>query len=219
MLNLVLIEDDKDLNELISFRLKQENINVFSFFDFFDLENFLDENDIDLIIMDRNLPSGDSVELIKQIRKKGYDESVIFLSAKTLQSDILDGFEQGCDDYICKPFDFNELLFRIKAVTKRNKIQKEEIICGDFILHFEERKLNYKNQIIQNLSTLDIELLKCFFTYKNQLLSRQFLSEQVWKNDTTSDKTINTAIVRLKQKIPQIKEKIIAVRSVGYKFC
>lgn len=219
MLNLVLIEDDKDLNELISFRLKQENINVFSFFDFFDLENFLDENDIDLIIMDRNLPSGDSVELIKQIRKKGYDESVIFLSAKTLQSDILDGFEQGCDDYICKPFDFNELLFRIKAVTKRNKIQKEEIICGDFILHFEERKLSYKNQIIQNLSTLDIELLKCFFTYKNQLLSRQFLSEQVWKNDTTSDKTINTAIVRLKQKIPQIKEKIIAVRSVGYKFC
>ncbi|MBF7049710.1 response regulator transcription factor [Campylobacter volucris] len=219
MLNLVLIEDDKDLNELISFRLKQENINVFSFFDFFDLENFLDENDIDLIIMDRNLPSGDSVELIKQIRKKGYDESVIFLSAKTLQNDILDGFEQGCDDYICKPFDFNELLFRIKAVTKRNKIQKEEIICGDFILHFEERKLNYKNQIIQNLSTLDIELLKCFFTYKNQLLSRQFLSEQVWKNDTTSDKTINTAIVRLKQKIPQIKEKIIAVRSVGYKFC
>ncbi|MBF7044723.1 response regulator transcription factor, partial [Campylobacter volucris] len=181
-----------------------------------DLENFLDENDIDLIIMDRNLPSGDSVELIKQIRKKGYDESVIFLSAKTLQSDILDGFEQGCDDYICKPFDFNELLFRIKAVTKRNKIQKEEIVCGDFILHFEERKLNYKNQIIQNLSTLDIELLKCFFTYKNQLLSRQFLSEQVWKNDTTSDKTINTAIVRLKQKIPQIKEKIIAVRSVGY---
>ncbi|MBF7069161.1 response regulator transcription factor [Campylobacter volucris] len=219
MLNLVLIEDDKDLNELISFRLKQENINVFSFFDFFDLENFLDENDIDLIIMDRNLPSGDSVELIKQIRKKGYDESVIFLSAKTLQSDILDGFEQGCDDYICKPFDFDELLFRIKAVTKRNKIQKEEIVCGDFILHFEERKLNYKNQIIQNLSTLDIELLKCFFTYKNQLLSRQFLSEQVWKNDTTSDKTINTAIVRLKQKIPQIKEKIIAVRSVGYKFC
>lgn len=219
MLNLVLIEDDKDLNELISFRLKQENINVFSFFDFFDLENFLDENDIDLIIMDRNLPSGDSVELIKQIRKKGYDESVIFLSAKTLQSNILDGFEQGCDDYICKPFDFNELLFRIKAVTKRNKIQKEEIVCGDFILHFEERKLNYKNQIIQNLSTLDIELLKCFFTYKNQLLSRQFLSEQVWKNDTTSDKTINTAIVRLKQKIPQIKEKIIAVRSVGYKFC
>ncbi|TDJ81525.1 response regulator transcription factor [Campylobacter volucris] len=219
MLNLVLIEDDKDLNELISFRLKQENINVFSFFDFFDLENFLDENDIDLIIMDRNLPSGDSVELIKQIRKKGYDESVIFLSAKTLQSDILDGFEQGCDDYICKPFDFNELLFRIKAVTKRNKIQKEEIVCGDFILHFEERKLNYKNQIIQNLSTLDIELLKCFFTYKNQLLSRQFLSEQVWKNDTTSDKTINTAIVRLKQKIPQVKEKIVAVRSVGYKFC
>lgn len=219
MLNLVLIEDDKDLNELISFRLKQENINVFSFFDFFDLENFLDENDIDLIIMDRNLPSGDSVKLIKQIRKKGYNESVIFLSAKTLQSDILDGFEQGCDDYICKPFDFNELLFRIKAVTKRNKIQKEEIVCGDFILHFEERKLNYKEQIIQNLSTLDIELLKCFFTYKNQLLSRQFLSEQVWKNDTTSDKTINTAIVRLKQKIPQIKEKIIAVRSVGYKFC
>ncbi|AJC87749.1 response regulator transcription factor [Campylobacter insulaenigrae] len=218
MLNLVLIEDDKDLNELLCFRLKQENINVFSFFDFLNLENFLDKNDIDLIIMDRNLPSGDSIEMIKKMRKKGYDENVIFLSAKTLQKDILDGFEQGCDDYICKPFDFNELLFRIKAVTKRNKLQKEEIICGDFILYFEERILSYKNENI-NLSTLDVELLKCFFIHKNQLLNRQFLSEQVWKNDNTSDKTINTAIVRLKQKIPQIKEKIIAVRSVGYKFC
>ncbi|MCR6588303.1 response regulator transcription factor [Campylobacter insulaenigrae] len=218
MLNLVLIEDDKDLNELLCFRLKQENINIFSFFDFLNLENFLDKNDIDLIIMDRNLPSGDSIEMIKKMRKKGYDENVIFLSAKTLQKDILDGFEQGCDDYICKPFDFNELLFRIKAVTKRNKLQKEEIICGDFILYFEERILSYKNENI-NLSTLDVELLKCFFIHKNQLLNRQFLSEQVWKNDNTSDKTINTAIVRLKQKIPQIKEKIIAVRSVGYKFC
>ncbi|MCR6577517.1 response regulator transcription factor [Campylobacter insulaenigrae] len=218
MLNLVLIEDDKDLNELLCFRLKQENINVFSFFDFLNLENFLDKNDIDLIIMDRNLPSGDSIEMIKKMRKKGYDENVIFLSAKTLQKDILDGFEQGCDDYICKPFDFNELLFRIKAVTKRNKLQKEEIICGDFILYFEERILSYKNENI-NLSTLDVELLKCFFIHKNQLLNRQFLSEQVWKNDNTSDKTINTAIIRLKQKIPQIKEKIIAVRSVGYKFC
>ncbi|WP_291953145.1 response regulator transcription factor [Campylobacter sp.] len=218
MLNLVLIEDDKDLNELLCFRLKQENINVFSFFDFLNLESFLDDNDIDLIIMDRNLPSGDSIEMIKKMRKKGYEENVIFLSAKTLQKDILDGFEQGCDDYICKPFDFNELLFRIKAVSKRNKIQKEKIICGDFILYFEERILYYKDKNI-NLTTLDTELLKCFFTHKNQLLNRQFLSEQVWKNDLTSDKTINTAIVRLKQKIPQIKEKIISIRSVGYKFC
>lgn len=219
MLNIILIEDDKDLNELISLRLSQENIKIYSYFDFFDLENFLDTNEIDLIIMDRNLPSGDSVEMIKQLRKKGYMEPVIFLSAKTLQKDILEGFEQGCDDYICKPFDFNELLFRIKVVTKRNKTPKEQISYQDFTLYIEERKLIYQTNKFENLSTLDVELLKCFFNHKNQLLSRQFLSEQVWKNDTTSDKTINTAILRLKQKIPQIKENIISVRSVGYKLC
>lgn len=219
MLNIILIEDDKDLNELITLRLSQENIKIYSYFDFFDLETFLDTNEIDLIIMDRNLPSGDSVEMIKQLRKKGYMEPVIFLSAKTLQKDILEGFEQGCDDYICKPFDFNELLFRIKVVTKRNKTPKEQISYQDFTLYIEERKLTYKTNTFENLSTLDVELLKCFFNHKNQLLSRQFLSEQVWKNDTTSDKTINTAILRLKQKIPQIKENIISVRSVGYKLC
>ncbi|EAK0770281.1 response regulator transcription factor [Campylobacter lari] len=219
MLNVILIEDDKDLNELITLRLSQENIKIYNYFDFFDLENFLDTNEIDLIIMDRNLPSGDSVEMIKQLRKKGYMEPVIFLSAKTLQKDILEGFKQGCDDYICKPFDFNELLFRIKAVTKRNKTLKEQISYQDFTLYIEERKLTYKTNTFENLSTLDVELLKCFFNHKNQLLSRQFLSEQVWKNDTTSDKTINTAILRLKQKIPQIKENIISVRSVGYKLC
>ncbi|AJC86201.1 response regulator transcription factor [Campylobacter sp. RM16704] len=219
MLNVILIEDDKDLNELITLRLSQENIKIYSYFDFFDLETFLDTNEIDLIIMDRNLPSGDSVEMIKQLRKKGYIEPVIFLSAKTLQKDILEGFEQGCDDYICKPFNFNELLFRIKVATKRNKTQKEQISYQDFTLYIEERKLIHQANTFENLSTLDVELLKCFFNHKNQLLSRQFLSEQVWKNDATSDKTINTAILRLKQKIPQIKENIISVRSVGYKLC
>ncbi|TEY01962.1 response regulator transcription factor [Campylobacter sp. US33a] len=218
MLNIVLIEDDKDLNELISLKLSQEKYKIYSFFDIFDLENFLDNNEIDLIIMDRNLPSGDSVELIKKLRTNGYDEAVIFLSAKTLQKDILDGFEEGCDDYICKPFNFNELLFRIKAITKRNT-KKEILIFENFVLNIDERILKFKDEKIPNLTTLDIELLKCFFTYKNQLLSRQFLSEQVWKNDTTGDKTINTAILRLKQKIPALKEKIISIRSVGYKLC
>lgn len=219
MLNIVLIEDDKDLNDLISLKLRQEKFIVHSFFDIFDLEDFLDNNEIDLIIMDRNLPSGDSVELIKKIRSNGYEEAVIFLSAKTLQKDILDGFEKGCDDYICKPFNFNELLFRIKAVTKRHKIQKDILVFEDFILDIDERILKFKNEKIPNLTTLDLELLKCFFIHKNQLLSRQFLSEQVWKNDTTGDKTINTAILRLKQKIPSLKEKIISIRSVGYKLC
>ncbi|WP_348518607.1 response regulator transcription factor [Campylobacter sp. CCS1377] len=218
MLNIVLIEDDKDLNELISLKLSQEKYKIYSFFDIFDLENFLDNNEIDLIIMDRNLPSGDSVELIKKLRTNGYDEAVIFLSAKTLQKDILDGFKEGCDDYICKPFNFNELLFRIKAITKRNT-KKEILIFENFVLNIDERILKFKDEKIPNLTTLDIELLKCFFTYKNQLLSRQFLSEQVWKNDTTGDKTINTAILRLKQKIPAFKEKIISIRSVGYKLC
>lgn len=70
MLNIILIEDDKDLNELITLRLSQENIKIYNYFDFFDLEYFLDTNEIDLIIMDRNLPSGDSVEMIKQLKKK-----------------------------------------------------------------------------------------------------------------------------------------------------
>ncbi|AGV09973.1 response regulator transcription factor [Campylobacter coli] len=215
---ILIIEDDIDLNDLLSLRLKACDYQIFSLLDFKGVEDLLDSEQIDLLIVDRNLPSGDSLDRIKELRKQGYKEAVIFLTAKTLHQDLLEGFESGCDDYMCKPFDFNELLLRIKAILKRHKREEEKLVFKDFSLDLINYEFFYKNEKL-DVSNLEYELLKCFFENPNTLLTRQFLSENVWKDDTTSDKTINIALTRLRNKFPKLKEHIISVRGIGYKIC
>ncbi|WP_428845612.1 response regulator transcription factor [Helicobacter kayseriensis] len=216
MLNVVLIEDEKDLNELICLHLMQEGISVQSFLDMPDLEEVLHEGRVDALIVDRNLPSGDSIKSIQKLRKLGYEESVIFLTAKARQEEVFEGFEKGCDDYICKPFEMKELILRLKAMMRRKL--KNRLQYGECVLLLGERECFYEGKSV-SVSGLEFELLRCFFENKNETLSRQFLSESVWKNDTTSDKTINIAITRLKQKFPFLKEKILPIRGLGYRLC
>lgn len=92
------------------------------------------------------------------------------------------------------------------------------MIFGHFILDLINYNLFYKNEKLE-ISNLEYELLKCFFQNPNTLLTRQFLSESVWKDDTTRDKTINIALTRLRNKFPKLKDHIISVRGIGYKLC
>lgn len=219
MIKLVLIEDDKDLNELLTLRFRALGYEVFAFYECVGVERVLDEQDIDILLVDRNLPFGkDGIDFVSSLRKQGYNEPVIFLTAKALQTDILQGFEMGCDDYITKPFDFNELVLRIKALIKRSKKESEKLAFKDFLLDLENRLCFFKKEQIQ-LSSLEFELLKCFFENKNAVLSREFLAECVWGDTSTNDKTINIALTRLRAKFPTLKAHIQSIRGVGYKLC
>lgn len=219
MIKLVLIEDDKDLNELLTLRFRTLGYEVFAFYECIGVERVLDEQDIDILLVDRNLPFGkDGIDFVARLRKQGYNEPVIFLTAKALQTDILQGFEMGCDDYITKPFDFNELVLRIKALVKRSKKESEKLAFKDFLLDLENRLCFFKKEQIQ-LSSLEFELLKCFFENKNAVLSREFLAECVWGDTSTNDKTINIALTRLRAKFPALKAHIQSIRGVGYKLC
>lgn len=215
---ILIIEDDKDLNELLALKLRAHAYECVSLFDFEGVEDLLDEGEIHLLIFDRNLPSGDSIERVKKLRNQGYKEPIIFLTAKALHKDLLEGFEGGCDDYICKPFDFDELLLRIRAILKRHQKDEERLIFGEFSLNLAAHECFHKDKKIE-LSNLEFELLKCFFENQGLLLSRQFLSENVWKDDTTADKTINIALTRLRNKFPALKNHILSIRGVGYKLC
>lgn len=219
MIKLVLIEDDKDLNELLALRFRALGYEVFEFYECVGVERVLDEQDIDILLVDRNLPFGkDGIDFVSSLRKQGCNEPVIFLTAKALQTDILQGFEMGCDDYITKPFDFNELVLRIKALVKRSKKESEKLAFKGFLLDLENRLCFFKKEQIQ-LSSLEFELLKCFFENKNAVLSREFLAECVWDDTSTNDKTINIALTRLRAKFPALKAHIQSIRGVGYKLC
>ena len=211
---ILLIEDDKDLSDLLSLKLGLNSYEVKAIYDFVGVEDLLINEGFDLLIVDRNLPSGDSLEKIKALRKEGFTEAVIFLTAKSLQENLLEGFESGGDDYIFKPFEFSELLARIKALLKRTLKSFELLKFKDFILDCENQKLKFEDNEFM-LSNLEFRLLKCLFENTNTLLSREFLSENVWQS-FTNDKTINIALSRLKQRIPNLKEHIKSIRGVGY---
>ncbi len=132
-IEIVVVEDEQDILELIEYHLSKEGCCVTGFLSTERVEQFLDEEDPALIIMDRNLPSIDGSEFVKILRKKGYDIPVIFLSAKNSDNDIEEGFEVGGDDYITKPFNPKELLLRVKAILKRSGAldTKEKYIYKD----------------------------------------------------------------------------------------
>lgn len=186
------------------------------------VEKCLQEEPIDLLIVDRNLPGTEGSEFVDTLRKKGFSQAVIFVTAKNSDSNIEEGFLRGGDDYVTKPYNMKELLLRIKAILARTSPQnKNTLSYRDLILDLEAHRLHVDTKEVE-LTKLEFDLLHTLIENKSSVLSREFLLEHVWKNDDFfQDKTVNVAINRLKQKIDPTKEKeyIKSIWGVGYTLC
>jgi DNA-binding response OmpR family regulator len=220
---IVIVEDEEDILELIEYNLKKHDYEVIGFLSTKNVLKILQEESIDLLIMDRNLPGVEGSEFVSKIREDGIDIPVIYLTAKNKDSDIEEGFESGADDYITKPFNMRELILRIKAILKRTKkdISKSIITYRDLTLNLSSRELHIDAKKIE-LTKLEFDLLYTLINNKNVVLNREFLLEHVWKSDDFyQDRTVNVAINRLKEKIDPDKNKeyIKTVRGVGYSIC
>ncbi|ABB44836.1 two component transcriptional regulator, winged helix family [Sulfurimonas denitrificans DSM 1251] len=220
---IVVVEDEEDILELIEYNLAKEGYEVIGFLNTKNLQQLLYEERIDLLLMDRNLPNVEGSEFISLLREKGFTTPVIYLSAKSLDSEIEEGFLRGGDDYITKPFNMRELLLRIKALLRRTTRNVEDTILShrDLVLENRERTLKIDGKNV-DITKLEFELLSEFIFNKNIVLDREYLLEHVW--DGAEDyqyQTVNVAINRLKEKIDpdKTKEYIQAVRGVGYKLC
>ncbi|MCH9814717.1 MAG: response regulator transcription factor [Epsilonproteobacteria bacterium] len=220
---IVLIEDEEDLLELMEYRLQKEGFETEGFLSTKNVEPFLAEEEVDLMIVDRNLPGIEGSDFVKMLRDKGFITPVIFVTAKANENDIEEGFERGGDDYITKPFNMNELSLRVKAILKRTKsITEGKISYRDIVLDLSTRTAYVaKNEV--NLTKLEFNLLACFIKHKNSVLDRDFLLEYVWADEfeVKQEKTVNVTINRLKKKIDPDKEKnyIKSIRGVGYQIC
>lgn len=178
--------------------------------------DFVEKNDYDLIIMDIMMPIMDGYEASRIIKEKK-NIPILMLSARNEEIDKINGFEEGIDDYVTKPFSPKELIYRIKAITKR--YSKDDII-------------RYKGIIIDNLShevTIDskkitlthtqYELLKYFLENRNIALSREKIIENIMGYDyEADDRTIDAHIKLLRSKLGNYRNLIKTVRNVGYKF-
>lgn len=227
------IEDEEDLLELLEYRLNNEGFEVIGCLNTKSAKKILLEENVSLMLVDRNLCGEEGSDFIKKIHKEGYNTPVIYLSAKDSQEDKMLGFERGGDDYITKPFIFDELIARIKAVLRRYKGANEEEMLKykNLTLHFKTHFLsieNIGNNEVEEieLTSLEMKMLIVFIKNAGRVLSREHLLEEIWQNEGEIQ-SVNVAIKRLRKKLDKnefhssIKShycNIRAIRGEGYIF-
>lgn len=222
-IEIVVIEDEEDLLELIEYHLSKEGYAVTGFLSTENVEQFLEEETPSLLLVDRNLPGMEGSAFVAHLRESGYDIPVIFLTGKAKDSELIEGFSVGGDDYICKPFSPKVLTLRVKALLKRSGVlQKQERIKYKFLtLDLAKKDLIVDEQIVP-LTNLEFKLLHTFMKHIDQSLTRDFLRDEVWgmEGDGVNDNAVNVAINRLKNKIDPKNEQnyFHPVWGVGYNF-
>jgi two-component system, OmpR family, alkaline phosphatase synthesis response regulator PhoP len=217
---IVIVEDEEDILELIEYNLSKEGFETIGFLSTKNVDQVLEEEEVDLLIMDRNLPGVEGSEFVASLRDRGIQIPVIYLTAKNKESDIEEGFLRGGDDYLTKPFKPKELILRIRAILKRTKkdVKSGKISYRDILLNLSSREVFIADLPVE-LTKLEFELLHTLINNQNVVLDRDFLLERVWGGgEVYQDRTVNVAINRLKEKIDpdKSKEYIKTVRGVGY---
>ncbi len=216
-IEIVIIEDEDDILELLEYHLQKAGFETIGFNSTHKVEQFLEEENPSLLIVDRNLPLVEGSEFVAEMREKGYDIPVVFLTAKDSDQAIDEGYLRGADDYITKPFRMQELIHRIKAILRRTgAIQQTKLKYRDLLLDMEAQLLFIENKPVK-LTKMEFNLLYTFMKNPNKVLQREFLIDEI--SEESQGKTINVAINRLKNKIDPdgTKKYISSVWGVGYK--
>lgn len=219
---ILIVEDEEDILELLEYTLQKEGFETIGFLTIDkNVRKVLDEENIDLILMDRNLPGIEGTTFINEIKKQGYSNPVIYVTAKDNDDDIIEGFNSYADDYITKPFNIKELCARVKAVIKRSSKNIDILKVRDIVYKSSNKKFSIEDVEI-DLTHLEHDLLLEFIKNKDILMTREHLLNSVWQDSFDKKiKTVNVAIKRLKAKIDPDgkKEYIRSIRGEGYIFC
>ncbi len=217
----LIVEDDLNLGYLIKENLKLAGFTPELSPNGKDAWDVTGQKNYDLYLLDIMMPEKDGFELASKIREKDPETPIIFLTAKSLPEDKVKGFKLGCDDYICKPFDVEELLWRLKAILKRThngKENKEVLKVGNITLFPVERQLII-NDSSHSLSAKEAKLLHIFCTWEGQVVTRKHLLESVWeRDDFFTGKSLDIYIHRLRKifkDVPSIN--LLNVYGLGYK--
>ena len=220
MIKLLIIEDSEETVDLIRLILSNESdIKIFDTNSIKDSINLIKKDIFDIILLDLSLPDGNGTYVCEQVRKSPelYGKPfIIALTADTSQESVNRNLELGCDDYIKKPFDTEELLIRLKKFIKRLPQNKEVIIYENIKLFLSNKTVIYNDEFI-DLSKNEFELLYYFIINKGLLLTRMNILDNVWKeNLDISDKAVDQCLKRLRKKLPILNDNLISKRGFGY---
>ena len=223
--NILIVDDDKDIVNLITDILEDEGYVVRSAFNGIDALKLIHDSNFDLLIIDIMLPDIDGYEICKRIRDD-IIAPIIILSAKSKAMDKVIGFELGADDYITKPFDDNELIARVKAHLRRSKRDEpKNTPVTEGIIKFKRIELNKNSYEVYiggskiELSTKEFQILAYMMAYANIVLTRDQIYNGVWGFDDLGDvTTVTVHIKKLREKIDKEDTFIKTIWGIGYKF-
>ena len=220
-MNILMIEDDKELCEAVSFRLEQEGFSVTACHDGEEGLYYMQESPFDLVILDRMLPHMNGIEVLKEARTRQIRTPILMLTALGELDDRLTGLNGGADDYMVKPFAFEELLARIRCLLRRPAVYQDSvksISLGDVSFVPETRTLSSWEKTC-TLSSREGELMEVFLRNPGQTLPRQLLLSRVWGLEADVEEgNLDNYIHFLRRRLKTVEStlQIRTVRGVGY---
>mgnify|MGYP003362816919 FL=1 len=219
-MKILVVEDEKDLNKIITKYLKKSNYSVDSAYNGEEALDYINVGEYDVIILDIMMPKMNGYDFIKQIRRDKNNVAVLMLTAKDSLEDKVKGLDLGADDYLVKPFEFDELLARIRAMLRRNYRESATniLVIGDVELDTVKKSVTKNGNIIE-LTAKKYEVLEYLLRNKNHILSREQIREHVWDFDYEGESNIIDVLIKnIRQKIDDNKEESIiqTKRGAGY---
>lgn len=222
-MNVLIVDDEKEMRHLISIMLHQEHIQTYQASGGQEAYDILDRQPIDLILLDVMMPDEDGFEVCQKIRKNS-DIPIIFLTAKDANADKVRGLRLGGDDYMVKPFTASELIARIQAVLRRYQPQQgvthtQIIQRGNIFLDEIARRVTVEGREIP-LTLKEFDLLHLFMKQPNIVYTREQLLEKIWSLDYDGGtRTVDTHIKTLRLKLGKEYSRLIqTVWGIGYRF-
>lgn len=219
-MKILVVEDEKDLNKIITKYLKKSNYSVDSAYNGEEALDYINVGEYDVIILDIMMPKMNGYDFIKRIRRDKNNVAVLMLTAKDSLEDKVKGLDLGADDYLVKPFEFDELLARIRAMLRRNYRESATniLVIGDVELDTVKKSVTKNGNIIE-LTAKEYEVLEYLLRNKNHILSREQIREHVWDFDYEGESNIIDVLIKnIRQKIDDNKEESIiqTKRGAGY---
>jgi len=217
-MRLLLVEDDAELSQSLYQQLKKEGFAVDMADNGVDAEFMGDEEPYDAVILDLGLPQRSGLEVLKNWRQRDNKVPVIVLTARDAWHERVDGFKAGADDYLGKPFHFEELLMRILALVRRNNnMAGDELKSSGLVLDEERQQVCVGSGEQIELTGTEFRLLRYFMLHPDKILTKTRLVEHVYDQDFDKDSNLIEVYVRhLRLKIG--KERIVTKRGQGYIF-
>lgn len=219
-MKLLIVEDDFDLNRTLCKLLKTQKYSLDAAYNGEEALDFLAVSDYDLIILDVMMPKMDGFTFLETIRSQGLRVPVLMLTARDALEDRVMGLDTGADDYLVKPFEFDELLARIRALLRRNSNQvlDNRIQVADITIDLSQKQV-YRQQTLVDLTSKEYQLLEYLASHQGQVISRDQIREHVWNFDYDGESNIIDVLIKnLRRKLDQDREGSIITtkRGLGY---